>query len=127
MAAPFNNGPPPPLSLRRANAHNNRRVVPNTQKVATQRDLSNLTQQIGILPSVIPSTTSITGNFAAKAAKAARNKKATMSNATMSNATMPNATMSNVNPNGGRRRSRHAKKTRRNKRHAKKTRRHRKH
>ena len=108
------NGPPPALSLQPAIAHRSNRVVPNTQKVATQRALSNLTQ-MGMLPPVIASTASITGNFAA----AATAKK----NVNMSNANMPNATMSN----GGRRRSRHAKKTRRNKRHTKKTRRHRKH
>ena len=111
------NGPPPALSLQPAIAHRSNRVVPNTQKVATQRALSNLTQ-MGMLPPVIASTASITGNFAASA-----KKNANIPNATMSNANMPNATMSN----GGRRRSRHAKKTRRNKRHAKKTRRNRKH
>lgn len=115
MAAPLNNNRPPLLSLGRANAHRINGVVSNNKKVETKTGLLRL-PQIGILPPVIPSTASITGNFAAAAKK----------NATMPNVNMPNATMPNVK-NGGRRRSRHAKKTRRNKRHAKKTRRNRKH
>ena len=58
---------------------------------------------------------------AAAAAPAAANINMTNSNAGVGNKKSNN----NMNVSGGRRRSRHAKKTRRNKRHAKKTRRNR--
>jgi hypothetical protein len=114
MAAANNNGPPL-LSLVRANAQGHTNVS-NNRKVATQQTLSNLTQMGMLAPHQI-STASITRNVAAAANTAANADGMNISN---------NGNYM-TNKNGGRRRSRHSKKTRRNKRHSKKTRRNRKH